>query len=272
MGTMIALLLVFSTLVGCAGETLTNVKNALPGNAFTLSVELETYAEAVSDEDGTVLAECSYKLPVLRALLEDGTPLEKAATPGQERAMALLETFNAYFDAWKSGLQDMAEHAREDRALGGAFLTYEDQLDCVVYQTDRLISIQGTYSTFTGGAHTNTLLMSWNFDLETGEFFQPELLDDSGDLLEFVRRELLRQARQLGAKPGETDGPFWPNYADTLAEWSNYAVSFDGEGMTVGFSPYDLASYAAGPQIFHLTYEQLSPHLGQHGKSLLGLT
>ena len=30
MSTMIALLLVLSSLVGCAGEALTNVKNALP--------------------------------------------------------------------------------------------------------------------------------------------------------------------------------------------------------------------------------------------------
>ena len=41
--------------------------------------------------------------------------------------------------------------------------------------------------------------------------------------------------------------------------------------MTVGFSPYELAAYAAGPQTFHLTYEELSPHLGPHGKALLGL-
>ena len=44
---MIALLLVLSSLVGCAGETLTNVKNALPDlppETFSFSVELEEYA------------------------------------------------------------------------------------------------------------------------------------------------------------------------------------------------------------------------------------
>ena len=41
--------------------------------------------------------------------------------------------------------------------------------------------------------------------------------------------------------------------------------------MTVGFSPYELACYAAGPQVFHLTYEQLLPRLSPHGRALLGL-
>ena len=47
MSTMIALLIVLSTLVGCAGEALTNVKNAQrpPAAAITLLVEVETYED-----------------------------------------------------------------------------------------------------------------------------------------------------------------------------------------------------------------------------------
>ena len=59
MSTMIALLLVLSALVGCAGETLTNVKNALPdmpAEVIAFSVEMETSEETVRDEDGAVYA------------------------------------------------------------------------------------------------------------------------------------------------------------------------------------------------------------------------
>ena len=83
MSTMIALLLVLSALVGCAGETLTNVKNALPdppAETITFSVELEQYEETVRDGDGAPLAECSYQLPVLTARLGDGSVLEAAAS------------------------------------------------------------------------------------------------------------------------------------------------------------------------------------------------
>ena len=42
--------------------------------------------------------------------------------------------------------------------------------------------------------------------------------------------------------------------------------------MTVAFSPYELAAYAAGAQIYHLSYEELMPYLSPHGMELLGLS
>lgn len=275
MSAMIALLLVFSALVGCAGETLTNVKNALPEPpAITFSVELEKYEETVRDEDGAALAECSYELPVMRAMLEDGSALEDASTEAQERALAAVETFNARFAPWKTNPKTLAESAREDRAFrnesGLESVAYTDDLVCSVYRTERLVSVSGTYSTYTGGAHPNHILMSWNFDLEAGEFFEPEMLDEGGDLRSFVHQALVRQARETAAEQ-EASELYWENYEDILADWTSYAVSFDGEGMTVGFSPYELACYAAGSQVFRLTYDQLRPHLGGHGKVLLGL-
>ena len=279
MSTMIALLLVLSALVGCAGETLTNVKNALPdlpAEVIAFSVEMETYEETVRDEDGAALAECSYELPVLTARLADGSVLETVATAGQERALAAAETFNGRFAQLKTNPRTLAESAREDRAFrnesGLEPVAYTDNLSCTVYQTERLVSVSGNYSTYTGGAHPNSILMSWNFDLDAGEFFEPEILDEGGDFREYVHLALVKQARETAAAAGMTPKDFyWEDYEDTLAEWSSYAVSFDETGMTVGFSPYELAAYAAGPQVFHLAYETLLPHLGQHGRALLGL-
>ena len=279
MSTMIALLLVLSALVGCAGETLTNVKNALPdlpAEVIAFSVEMETYEETVRDEDGAALAECSYELPVLTARLADGSVLETVATAGQERALAVAETFNGRFAQWKTNPRTLAESAREDRAFRNESrlepVAYTDNLSCTVYQTETLVSVSGNYSTYTGGAHPNSILMSWNFDLDAGEFFEPEILDEGGDFREYVHLALVKQARETAAAAGMTPKDFyWEDYEDTLAEWSSYAVSFDETGMTVGFSPYELAAYAAGPQVFHLAYETLLPHLGQHGRALLGL-
>ena len=279
MSTMIALLLVLSALVGCAGETLTNVKNALPdlpAEVIAFSVEMETYEETVRDEDGAALAECSYELPVLTARLADGSVLETVATAGQERALAAAETFNGRFAQWKTNPRTLAESAREDRAFrnesGLEPVAYTDNLSCTVYQTETLVSVSGNYSTYTGGAHPNSILMSWNFDLDAGEFFEPEILDEGGDFREYVHLALVKQARETAAAAGMAPKDFyWEDYEDTLAEWSSYAVSFDETGMTVGFSPYELAAYAAGPQVFHLAYETLLPHPGQHGRALLGL-
>ena len=117
MSTMIALFLVFAALVGCVGETGVNVENAPPPAALTFRVETEVYEETVRDGDGAELAVCAYELPELTVLLEDGTPLETAATEEQARALAAAGTFNARFAQWKSNPTTLAESAKEDRAF-----------------------------------------------------------------------------------------------------------------------------------------------------------
>lgn len=279
MSTMIALLLVLSSLVGCAGETLSSVKNALPpppAGTAAFSVELERFEETVRDEDGTALAECSYELPVLTARLEDGSVLESAASEEQERVLAAVQTFNARFAQWKANPKTLAAAAREDQAFrnesGLDPVAYTDDLSCTVYQTESLVSVSGVYYTYTGGAHPNSILMSWNFDLESGTFFEPNILEEDGELKEAVTEELIRQAEETAQESGlAPEEFFWADYAGILADWSSYAVSFDEAGMSVAFSPYELAAYAAGPQMFRLSYDQLRPYLGQHGRALLGL-
>ena len=267
MSTMIALFLVLSTLAGCAGEALVNVKTAYaqPPPSVVYTVEIETVEDVFRDEDGTELAVCSYQLPVLRAGREDGEALDE--TP------PAVSAFNDQFATWRTNAKTLAQHAREDRALlGGMSAPYSDELQCSVYQTDRLVSVAGVYRTYTGGAHPNTILMSWNFDLEAGAFFDPGVLDEETGLDETVRQELVRQAGDRAKENGQmVRDYYWEDYQDTLGNWSSYAVSFDETGMTVGFSPYELASYAAGPQVFQISYDALVPSLGQRGRALLGM-
>ena len=256
MSTMFALLLVLSTLVGCAGETL---KNAIPPPdppAVTYTVELETFQDSFRDEDGAILAECVYEIPVLKA--------------GESSGDAVCDAFNQEFASWRDNGAETARAAREDRPFTSA--AYSDELRCSVYQTERLVSVAGTYYTYTGGAHPNTLLLGWNFDLESGAFFDAATLDDETGFHDAVVRSLKAQAaaraRENGLAPRKF---FWEDYEDTLDNWSSYAVSFDEAGMSVMFSPYELAAYAAGPQVFRIPYEDLAPCLGSRGRALLGL-
>ena len=94
MSTMIALLLVLSSLVGCAGETLTNVKNALPDlppETFSFSVELEEYEETVRDEDGAALVECCD------TTIEHMTPHSSTVTPEWRTATPHLSTVKSQY-------------------------------------------------------------------------------------------------------------------------------------------------------------------------------
>ena len=138
MGTMIALLLVLSTLAGCAGGTMKPVRSAPPPPEeppLLCAVELTSYAETLTDEAGETLAECAYQVPMLRVLTAEGTELEQAASPEEAQALEAAETFNAEFSGWtghSQKLEDLKETALADRVLRGQesweFFPYTDEL------------------------------------------------------------------------------------------------------------------------------------------------
>lgn len=291
METIIALLLVISTLTACAGRTPDTVpmvdlkppleedalvSEAAP-NTLTFQIDVAVYEDTALYDDGTELAVCSFEYPVMTACWKDGTPLETAQTSEEEQALAAAETFNKQFgpDTVEGEFQEMTAMARQDLAFrreSGMEWTspYTMELDCEIYQTKQMVSVSADYYSYTGGAHPNTVLMAWNFDLTTGQFFTPEVLATDGQVFSEAVKEMILD--QISAtKEDALAAGFWENYQEIVAGWSSYAVSFHEDGMTVGFSPYELAAYVAGSQVFRLSYEQLMPYLGSHGMELLGL-
>ncbi|WP_455581498.1 DUF3298 domain-containing protein [Dysosmobacter sp.] len=288
MGAMIALLLVLGTLTACAGGTIVDVKNALPAMAaipdvITYTVEVEDHGGVIRDTDGVQLVTYYYEVPVLRAFRGDGTEVQEARSPAEEKALTAAETFNSRFSDWlaEDRLQDLTDYAAEDRAwreesgtVWDDGMAYTESLTYEVYETEHLVSIAASCDSFTGGAHPNQVLLSWNFDLTSGEFFAPEALAADGqEISDLVSREISSQARRRAAENGvEPETMFWENYEEIAADWGSYAVSFDEAGMTVGYSPYEMACYAAGAQRFTLSYDQLLGGLSDHGKEILELT
>lgn len=289
MTKLIALLMTL-LLTACSAATMADVKSAPPPEDALLAeepaqetirytVEIQMCEDAVQAEDGTTLASYRFSLPVLTACREDGTAITDPQTERETQAVVTANAFNERFDGWARAeeFQTVAEGAAEDYAWrrtagyewpGG----YTMEMDCTVYQTDRMVSVSGLYYSYTGGAHPNTYLMGWNFDLDAGVFFEPELLAEDSTMQEAVGAELIRQARARAAENGlAPEEFFWSDYETIIADWGSYAVSFDETGMQVAFSPYELAAYAVGTQEFQLSYEWLEPWLSVHGQELLGL-
>lgn len=294
METIIALLLVIGTLTACAGkaptasqitEAITPLEeNVLHSEAapetLTYQVDLATYEDTALANDGTELVTCRFQYPVMTVKWQDGTPLEDARTSQEEQALSAVQTFNSQFGPAmvKEEFQQMTTMAQEDltfrRESGMEWTTpYAMELDCSIYQTEKMVSVAADYYSYMGGAHPNTVLLSWNFDLTSGQFFTAEMLAADGQAFsKAVQEELVRQSCLVAAENDLTaEKFFWANYEEILSDWSSYAVSFDADGMTVGFSPYELAPYVAGSRMYHLTYEQLTPYLSTHGLELLGL-
>lgn len=263
-----------------AQSAASDVHNAPGPEALDYQVETRLWEDSVRAEDGTMLAWYQFHLPEMSVLQADGTPLETAETPAEQEALEAAKTFNTRFSSWISQeeFESMTQEAAGELELfrenemewyGG----YGQELEVSLYQTEHLVSIQGTYYSYAGGPHPNRWHMGWCFDLDTGTFFGPEsLAADSADFQQAVLEELIRQADERAVEYGvEPQSFYWEDYRDILANWSSYAVFFDERGMVIAFSPYELASYAAGTQSFRFSYDWLLPHLSEHGRQVLEL-
>ena len=220
-----------------------------------------------SREGDILLLSYRYEVPVLRAYGEDGAELPEAELP--ERAKSALTTFNENFSYWRDGqdAQEVESWAREDYA------SMKDILP--IWTEGRGYSTEFTselYETEGGGAHPNTMYAAWNFDLESGSFVEPGFLAaDAQAFQEAVAEEIIRQADAVAETEGVEPGQYyWEEYRDIAAKWADYAVNFDGEGMTVTFAPYEIACYAAGTQEFRLDRDFLGQYLSAEGLRLLG--
>lgn len=264
---------------------------AAPQEIITYEAIVIQYGDTKYAENDIPLFTCEFNKPHLIAYREDGTAISSpdgmqyvdgkpAQTPAEQQALSITEAFNAEFAHWKSmdSFEDMIQAAREDLAFHQEegfewTVSHFLEMNSSVYQTEQMVSVYAIVSSYTGGAHPNHIFWSWNFDLTTGEFFAAEgLASDVEEFSQRVTNEIIRQAQiKASANNMLPEEFFWEDYRDIAANWSSCAVAFDENGMTVGYSPYEMACYAAGPQEFELTYSYLKPGLSEHGQELLGL-
>ena len=291
MTALLALLLAMSILGGCSGGVATDVKNAaaaptdlvplaeeLQPKQLVCQVETEIWEDTLLAEDGTELIHYLFQIPQMFACRVDGAPIIQAEGEEEKAALETADKFNRQFSTWTDGegLAELVKAAEEDLLLqresgfdwNGP---YELELSTSIYRTEGIVSVSAKYYRYTGGAHPNTYLMSWNYDLTSGTSFTANTLAADSQLFQdAVQAEIIRQTG-ITTPEAAVESGYWEDYQDIAADWSSYAVSFDGNGMTVAFSPYELACYAAGPQVFSLTYDQVEPYLSDHGKIVLAL-
>ena len=244
----------------------------------TYTVETELREEEIFAEDGTKLAEVRNAIPVLWAKDGDGTPIVDAVGDLQKRALEVTAAFNEGFDRWRHS-DELAQAAKENYPyapeLFKAGSYYAEGLTYTVWQTEKLVSVRGTVYSNYGGAHPNTALTAWNFDLENGTYLMDPLVwgRDAEEFRAAVAEELIGMADARAAELQQDPAAmYWEDYRGILQYWGAGAVSFDAAGMTVRFSPYDLGPYAIGAQEFLIGYDFLNPYLSDSAKGLLGLT
>lgn len=285
--SLILTLCLAAALAGCGITTLPTPEDPEPPAAadpeeITYEVTTDPHEETVHAEDGTLLMTVSFQLPHLQAYA-DGTLIETPATSAQEEAMARVNTFNENFNQWRES-GDTAQSMEDAKSLYQSFpdafsnTSYCEEFTYTAYRTGSLISIAADYYSYLGGAHPNDVYFSWNFDLDSSTFLTiPELATDPQAFTLAVADMIEVQAGERFASEPEYEGLsisdiYWDNYRETIEKWgSDYAASFDADGLTVIFSAYELASYANGPQEFHIPYAALDSYWSDSGRTVLGL-
>lgn len=285
--SLILTLCLAAALAGCGITTLPTPEDpespaAADPEEITYEVTTDPHEETVHAEDGTLLMTVSFQLPHLQAYA-DGTLIETPATPAQEEAMARVNTFNENFNQWRES-GDTAQSMEDAKSLYQSFpdafsnTSYCEEFTYTAYRTGSLISIAADYYSYLGGAHPNDVYFSWNFDLDSSTFLTiPELATDPQAFTLAVADMIEVQAGERFASEPEYEGlsisdVYWDNYRETIEKWgSDYAASFDADGLTVIFSAYELASYANGPQEFHIPYAALDSYWSDSGRAVLGL-
>lgn len=112
-----------------------------------------------------------------------------------------------------------------------------------VYTGDRYASVGLLISEYTGGAHPNSVIIGVNVDRTTGSELT---LDDALALLGMSLREVADSTRvRLSERLGEA---FFEDGAAATSE--NYGTFLiDADEVTFVFNTYQVAPYAAGPQL-----------------------
>jgi len=224
--------------------------------------ELLVEGEVKDETDGTVVAQYRHQLYTMEPLVSDRPELTK-----------LAEAFNARTEELKRSMEESGEalgqDARMAREQGYEGPVYAEETVTTAMVMGDLISLKMEGYGYAGGAHPNVWTSSDLFDLRQGVYIDPvEVADDPELFRATVTDQLLDRIAGLDE---EIRLGYFTGYEDVVARWNEYCAAFTEEGLEITFSTYELGPYALGPQVFLLSYEDLTDALGENGTVRLGL-
>lgn len=138
---------------------------------------------------------------------------------------------------------------------------YEFIVKFEVYGTKKIISVLIENYVFSGGAHGNTTLKSYNFDKTTGKFLNiTEVLNLSYDEIsqkcrEMLSKKLIKNNDSIKT-PAEENKMYSMIKDGTSVQAGNFEIfTVSKNFVTVFFEPYAVAPYSYGIQKVEIKYE-----------------
>lgn len=149
-------------------------------------------------------------------------------------------------------LEQTAEDLKYIRKIGKNYLEISYNIE---HADENVISIGFFASTYTGGAHPNHYSFPLNFDVKNNrELKLADLFKPNSGYLEKIADYCIKD---LAVKLGDGSDDEWiRGGAEAKAE--NYrSWNLSRRGLIVNFDPYQVASYAAGPQEVLVPFSEL---------------
>lgn len=161
---------------------------------------------------------------------------------------------------------DQAKTLNFDLPAYSVFNREFESRDSLTYSENGLISVISLSREYSGGAHGNEVLTTFNYDLSNLVRITPSTLfknpKDDGLIL-LLLNQLIDFFGVTSADELEYQGVF--NYR--MLEVTNNFY-FTRDGVSFYYNPYELAIYAVGPIELNLTFESLAPYLSSEYKYL----
>ena len=227
-----------------------------------------TTRQAYDPQDGSkLILTFSYDTPTV--YIEGG----EAAAAAINEQTALMEDAFYTGNGYGTGYNDMLTMAEDNYNYvvnagieGGILELVNSRTVSVERMDDRVLTLLYNDYSFTGGAHGFYGDTGCSFDVETGRLLSLEDLSGDYDALAAFLTDYmvntvendpeLAQRIDLGLFEEGT------GYAEILAPLLRQgAWYFDGQGLVIFSSLYEISSYAAGPIVFSIPYAQLQGHV-----------
>lgn len=166
--------------------------------------------------------------------IETGT-IEEAIASFHNGYEELREKFSEETSPWKGAIEGK--------------ITYEDP---------RLLSIKLEAYLFTGGAHGFTSTRFLNFDKEKGVALENnELFISPTDFTQFAEMKFREQEKIPPEAPINSTGFMFETEEFYLPD----NIGFTVNGLQLFYEQYEIASYADGPIVIDLPFEEVKPYL-----------
>ncbi len=170
----------------------------------------------------------------------------------------LAETVNIITDNWETSVKDavgdFAYYYDEEYSFDITF--FNDLNVQLVRFDDRLFTVLSNDESYGGGAHPNHSTYSYNIDPVTGMTYNlRDVLASPSDFPAIIRTRMEKESPELLE---EIDSFYYEDgdvFADKLDN-DTYTFTVDDKGLHIIFSPYEVASYAAGTIEVDFSYDE----------------